>query len=139
ALASKPGGGGPLIALWSKHEALLAGVPEADGVRKEVAAWTKRIEASDRFLATVQQPRTERSIVEAWDRLQSLGGHPDADGQRARVDLARRRADLLDKLRGMSATVTEESDRLFRQAWDEPTLAGCDEADPLRPRLGESE
>jgi hypothetical protein len=102
-----------------------------------VAQLRSRLALSEQFLRLVGQPgASERAIADAWNRLEASGNaSPAAAAHRRRAEIARVRADLLDRLRGVPTTASEDGDRQLDKLWDESLLADCAEAAGVRPRL----
>ena len=81
--------GRPLIALWDKRGRDLQGIAEGDAVRAKVESFRKRIAAAERLDQAIGKGGPERAIAEAWQAIDALGGHPDAERHRTRAEAAR--------------------------------------------------
>jgi hypothetical protein len=103
---------------------------------QEVERWKKRIDACDQLLQTLERNR-EDEIAAAWQRLQQLGGHPDAERWRQRAELAVERNEALTRLAGLPTHLpADEQDRLLLPVWEkvEDVLRDCPEAEEWRQR-----
>jgi hypothetical protein len=131
--------GRTLLKRWAECENELAKWSESEPIRKQVSAWKARIRAVEGLRKLVEQkaPR-ERSIVEAWEKLEDLGGHPDAAALQGRVKIAAARAACLDRLPPSGAPESEDTDALVLQAWDQIVLADCPEAQQHRGRYDQA-
>jgi hypothetical protein len=142
AAAAATSDGRLLLELWRGLGADLAGMAEAAAIERVVESWRRRLEAASALAAAVRvadeenpPPGAEAAVVRTWDSLQGVGGHPEGQRWRTRAEAARRRAACLERLRAVAAGVGEDFDRPWVAAWDEATLAGCREADPMRSHL----
>jgi hypothetical protein len=125
-----------LAALWRQHAPRLAGIKDAEPFRAEAGLWDLRNAALDALDTALKTAGADQhAVVAAWDELQRLGGHPDADRRRDQVELARRRARCLDAIRRLPTAPGEAADSQLTSLWDEPLLAPCAAAAALRPRL----
>jgi serine/threonine protein kinase len=139
ALALTTRTGRTLLKRWAEYEPELAKWPESEPIRKKVSSWKARLRAVESVRRLVEQkvPR-ERSIVEAWDKLEALGGHPEAAPLHGRVKIAAARAECLERLPPVSAPESEDTDALVLQAWDQIVLAECPEAQQHRDRYDQA-
>jgi hypothetical protein len=137
-LLRKPGDGRRLLELWNQHRTRLQKFAEAAPLGEAVEAWRSRVGALEHFRDAVSSARSEREIAEAWQELEQVGVPADAQRWRARAEQARARADCLDRLRAVPNEASEDADRAWYQAWDEPLLRDCTEADQLRQRQADT-
>lgn len=134
AAVKEPRDGRELIRVWQRHAARLAGVAEAEPLRREVESWKRRIDEWDQFLQALASTR-DRAIAAAWQRLQRAGGYPEQERYRARAELALARSARLEHLDALTqALPLDEQDRLLLTRWDDELLRDCPEATALRLR-----
>jgi hypothetical protein len=91
-------GGRELVDLWRRYGPLLAEAPEARVFRDAAEIWRRRIRALDDLRRAVALG-TDEEIARAWELLQWSGGHPEAETLRGPFELARRRLDVLARVR----------------------------------------
>jgi hypothetical protein len=129
--------GRQLLALWDGHGRELQGIAEGDAVRNRVDTWRKRIAAAERLDQTVGKGGSEKAIFEAWQAVDALGGHPDAEPHRGRAETAGKRLKALSVLAGVPVGEDEPADRALLKAWNASSTAvdGCTEADAFRARV----
>jgi hypothetical protein len=125
-----------LVEIWDKHQTLLAVRKSAAAFEAEVRAWRERNQACDTVLTLIRQPACDAGALSlAWNKLISLGGHPEAEPQRPKIEK------LLKRHRAWSAflkTIAQPSqivDERLVQAWHESLFAGWSTADRERPRV----
>ncbi len=95
--------GRALIALWDARASDLPGIPEAEAVRNKVELWRKRIAAAERVDRAVRKGARLREIVDAWQHVEKLGGHPDAEPHRTRAEKAAKSLKALEALAALAA------------------------------------
>jgi hypothetical protein len=130
-----------LVQVWDQHQGVLRDRKSAQRFAGDVQLWRPRNQAADAVLAQLQQSAPSvRALRDAWDKLQRAGGHPDADGQRPRVER------LLEQERAWSSFAAalaqppgESPDRALLAAWREDLFKGWSQAEAERPRLREAE
>lgn len=126
-----------LLERWTRDAPLLTPWPdESEKVRKSVRVWEtrKRYLENLRSLVNDKTP-SEKAIVEAWRKLQEVGGHPSAAvSLQARVEQASLRAACLESLPPQGSPKSENEDALVLRAWNEVLLQDCPEAELHRAR-----
>lgn len=133
--AADPRDGRALASLWLEHGPDLVNWREAAPLRQAAASWEARLLARDEFERLLKSDRPAASaVVEGWEKLRDVGGHPDAAAWAGEAAKARTRVERMDELRRVPAEPSESADRLFAAAWH-PDLDGWWEAEPWRHRL----
>lgn len=134
-LVKSAGTGKTLLERWPHCAADVMAWPEGEPIRQAVLSWDARNRAMENLAALIREKRpSEQAIVQAWQNLQKLGGHPDAAPLRLRVEQAVMRAACLERLPAERVPEAEDSDAKLMQAWDETILADCPEAETHRLR-----
>ena len=130
--------GRSLVALWDQRASELPGIPEADAVRQKVELWRKRIAAAEKARQGREQGGASATIFDAWQAMDKLGGHPDAEPHRSRAEKAASGLKALEALAALPHGEDEASDRALLKTLDANSRSrstGCAEAAPfLRPR-----
>ena len=80
--------------------------------------------------------RAPREIVEAWQAVNKVGGHPDAEPHRTRAQKAANALKALESLAALPQGEDEASDRALQKTWATCSefLDGCTEADTFLAR-----
>jgi hypothetical protein len=107
-------------------------IPFAD----EIEGWRKRNALCDQVLSLLlaTDPDVAR-LVAAVKELASLGGHPEADSQRAAVERIVKREAAWRAFATKGCGVNEEADRALVAAWNEKIFTGWAKAQAERPRV----
>ncbi len=129
-----PGDGRRVVQLWDQNSYRLRSVPGATRLGQQAESWRARIRAAEEMAEAVARSASEHEIAAAWEKLENVGGHPDAAGQRDRAAQARGRAEALNKLRAIPDDNREDHDRRWLQAWDEQLLGDSAEGPALKAR-----
>ena len=129
--------GRALVAVWDQRGRELQGIPGTDAIAKKVELWRKRIAAAAKIDQVVGRGASEREIVEAWQELDKLGGHPDAEPHRGRADKAADSLKSLDALGAVPQGEDQNSDLALLKTWKScaQSIADCAEAAPFRERV----
>ncbi|MBA4186790.1 MAG: hypothetical protein C0467_02105 [Planctomycetaceae bacterium] len=137
AAVANPGDGKALVRLWNEHGFSIAGLPEAVAYQTEVTRWSARIDAANEFIKLFHARAHEKALAAAWEKVAAVGPHPDiTPEQRARGELAEKRAPVLIALNAVPATASYKNDSALLAAWgDGSALVGSKEADGYITRV----
>jgi serine/threonine protein kinase len=125
-----------LVQIWDANQSLLSGRKSTAKFQGEVDQWRQRNQACDALLDILSRSPVDVSrLKEAWRRLESVNGHPEADRRRDEIQAILRKNDALTKLRSVSRTLSQENDAALDAAWDETIFRGWDEAEQERPAV----
>src|SRR5207247_11281355 len=109
--------------LWNKDQALLAKRASARPYRVEMT----KLWAADSVRNLLADPTArDQAVIEAWNYLESLGGHPTGQAYAAAVEQRPRRlagaAELRQWIERSPPVPTIESDRQLAAAWQQSGL-----------------
>lgn len=139
AAAVEPGNGRELLRLWGRYEDVPPGWQELDEARRVVDAWRPRVEAAAEVLRVVAGGRFRaEALVEAWQRLRKVKGHPDADSYQELARKSEERLRCLERLAKVPAAIRENADRALVGEWKEDVLGDWWEGDIYRERLAKA-
>ncbi len=126
-----------LVDLWDRNQALLAGRKSAERFEPVARAWRDRNQACDAVLAVLKQADPDAArLAAAWQALERLGGHPDGERERQRVERLLERGGAWAAFQGLShAAPGEQGDQQLAAAWKEPLFCGWAAAELQRPRV----
>lgn len=82
--------------------ALRSDDPRLVTLRKDVAGRRTASGSLSALEESIRKWTSERRILQAWDSLEQVGGHPDAKTHQPRVNLARSRIQAVDAMRGLA-------------------------------------
>jgi hypothetical protein len=124
-----------LVSIWEAHEALLRNRQSAQCFREEIEPARQRNRACDDVLHLLGDPQSDADQLEtAWNKLQELGGHPEADRYSEEVSRSVRRKRAFDKFRRIPDVLRESVDRKLASVWNESEFQGLAGADAERQR-----
>jgi hypothetical protein len=124
------------VQVWDAHQKLLVNRKSAERFSPEVGAWRHRNQACDALLKLIQRNSDDPVGIEAaWGRLFQVGGHPEAEPYRQRIEgiVCRQRAWTL--FQQVPLDICEASDVAVVRAWNETQFAGWGPAEQQRKRL----
>lgn len=109
------------------------------GYEAQVTSWREKNHLCDRFLAGLQHPEPDASMLaDLWKKLFERGGHPESDGHQQTIDLLVRRDHAWKSLQRVPVAQTESADKALTAAWDEQLFAGWPRAEGVRERLDQA-
>lgn len=125
-----------LVDLWDKQQALLNGRKSAAKFEPEVRAWREKNQACDTLQTLIRQPACDAGALElAWNKLVSLGGHPEIEPERPKIEMLLRRRRAWTAFLKAIANPSQLADEQLSHAWQESLFAGWSAAERERPRV----
>lgn len=124
------------VDVWEKHQSLLTGRASTARVEPDVRAWRERNQACDTLLTLIRQPACDAgALTLAWNKLVSLGGHPEIEPERSKIEALLKRHRAWAGFLKAIAKPGQAADEQLTQAWNEPLFAGWSTAERERPRV----
>lgn len=126
-----------LVDLWDCNQAVLGGRKSALRFEPVARAWREKNQACDTVLAALKQAEPDVTrLGAAWQVLERLGGHPDVQPQRQRVERLLERGRAWATFQSLThAAASEKADQQLVASWGEPLFAGWVVAELQRPRV----
>jgi hypothetical protein len=125
-----------LVQIWDAHQALLDGRKSAAKFDPEVRAWREKNRACDVVLSLLKQPLCDAGALSmAWEKLVALGGHPEAEPERAKIEKLLKRQRAWSAFQKASAAPGQAADEQLVKAWHESLFRGWNTAERERPRV----
>jgi predicted Ser/Thr protein kinase len=125
-----------LVQIWDAHQALLDGRKSAAKFDPEVRAWREKNRACDVVLSLLKQPICDAGALSmAWEKLVALGGHPEAEPERAKIEKLLKRQRAWSAFQKASAAPGQAADEQLVKAWHESLFRGWNTAERERPRV----
>lgn len=125
-----------MVQIWDAHQALLDGRKSAAKFDSEVRAWREKNRACDTVLSLLKQPVCDAGALSlAWTKLISLGGHPDAEPERAKIEKLLKRQRAWSAFQKAPAAPGQAADEQLVKAWHESLFRGWNTAERERPRV----
>lgn len=128
------------VQVWDAHQKLLAHRKSAERFGPEVGAWRERNLACDALLKVLQRTSDDVAGIEAaWGRLVQVGGHPEAEPHRQRIEGIVNRQQAWTTFQQVSRKTCEASDVALVRAWNETLFAGWGPAELQRTRFAQAQ
>ena len=109
-----------LVREWNAHQTILAQRKSAQRFAALAQTWKERNDAWDRVLELLGQPvGKDGSLAAAWGRLRQLGGHPESDGYRSRIDPLLERERSWSEFKKAPRNANAAADVRLVNAWNE--------------------
>lgn len=132
--------GRELVHLWDSQQKLLANRKSTQAFSRDVETWRQRNAACDVVLSDLRQPALDVNVLKThWQKLQDLGGHPDADGQLPVVQTLIAKFTAFEAFQKVPRSLSGANDQALIAAWKEPLFQGWDVAELQRHRLTAAE
>lgn len=127
------------VRLWDASRDRLAERPSGQARQAVVETWRERIRLADAVAAQMRAKEPDGATLAAdWQKLESLGGHPDVASLRPRVVHAIQRHAAWTAYRAAPRDASESADRALVAAWHESLFSGWPAAEAERPRVAEA-
>lgn len=121
---------------WDANQALLGSRKSAQRFAADAGTWRERNRACDAVLLLAKDAAADAAALSAaWQRLASLGGHPEAEPLRTKVEGLLKRQAAWSAFERVARGADEACDNLLIQAWNETLFAGWNKAERERPRV----
>lgn len=125
-----------LVDIWDRHRTLLTGRASAAKFEPDVRVWREKNQACDTLLTLVRQPACDAgALALAWNKLVSLGGHPEIEPERPKIEKLLKRHRAWATFLEAIAKPSQLADEQLAQAWHESLFAGWNTAERERPRM----
>ncbi|HVX60859.1 MAG TPA: hypothetical protein VHC19_09660, partial [Pirellulales bacterium] len=125
-----------LVAVWEQHRTLLTGRASAAKFEPEVRLWREKNQACDTLLTLIRQPACDAgALTLAWNKLVSLGGHPEIEPERPKIEKLLKRHRAWTAFLQAHGKPGQLADEQLAQAWNESLFVGWNLAERERPRM----
>jgi hypothetical protein len=99
----------------------------------------QRLDRIRKLELALLEPVSERGLLRAWRGVAAAQGETLVPSQwQQRVELAKRRVQLIEHLKALSRLPSDQRDQQVLKLWDDSLFAGCSEAASIRPLLDEA-
>src|SRR5207253_558736 len=98
------------VRFWAEHKELLAGRVSGAKRYSQIKAWQARNQSCDALNKLVGEHADESVLAAAWQQLQSLGGHPDAEPYRQRLSHLAERETAWSEFQALRGSPNAEND-----------------------------
>ncbi|MCY2964631.1 MAG: protein kinase [Planctomycetota bacterium] len=128
------------VHIWDQHARILSSRMSAMLHAAEVDQARQRNAACDHLLRLVAHPAPEvDALTAAWTALRKLGGHPEADAAKSRVEGLVDVRKSIEKLLRIPDVANEDNDRDLVDGWDDTRFGNQPEATDLRRRAQDAQ
>jgi hypothetical protein len=128
-----------LVSIWDLNESLLSHRKSAEQFLPDVRSWRARNKAWDAVAQLIEQPACDAAALDvAWTHLVSLGGHPEAEPERQRIESIIRRHRAWLAFQKVPRKVSEVNDQRLIDAWNEALFVGWGPAEQERSRVAQA-
>ncbi|MDB5387541.1 MAG: hypothetical protein JWM11_3187 [Planctomycetaceae bacterium] len=124
------------VQTWEREAGLLTPRKSAAGIIVEARQWSKSNAACDEvWRAYRRRPPDYANLLTAWTQLKQLGGHPETQSEKARIEDLLHKYELLAEFTRLGGGAGEQIDSSRCRAWRENDFRGWEEAEPFRPEF----
>ena len=108
-----------LVRLWDTHAALLRSRQCGVKLQTEIESWRKRNQLCRQIQSMLTADVGDIQLRPAWEKLRTLGGHPQLEKQTQQVDLLIQRSEAWHVFTLLSTDVSQDADLRRIKVWSE--------------------
>lgn len=127
------------VKLYDDNAKLLDNRQSAQGFKAEANSWRQRNRSRDQVLELLGQPACDvPTLARTWETLKQLGGHPDVEPHRAKIEGLVQRHQAFLQFQQVSQVFSEQTDQALVRGWNETMFKGWGPAEQQRPRIDQA-